>query len=44
MFGESEIRYRDLQKSLERIHLPLGFTNLLIGDRHELARPPESSA
>jgi IS5 family transposase len=37
MFGYSKVRYRGLQKNLERIHLLLGFTNLLIGDRYELA-------
>ncbi len=35
MFGYSKVRYRGLQKNMERIHLLLGFSNLLIGDRYE---------
>ena len=35
MFGYRKVRYRGLQKNMERIHLLLGFSNLLIGDRYE---------
>lgn len=37
MFGYSKVRYRGLMKNTERIALLLGFTNLLIGDRYEVA-------
>ncbi len=35
MFGYRKVRYRGIAKNLERIHLLLGFTNLMIGDRYE---------
>jgi IS5 family transposase len=37
MFDYRKVRYRGLKKNLDRIHLLLGFTNLLIGDRYECA-------
>ena len=36
MFGCSKVRYRGIKKNLERIHILLGFTNLMIGDRYIL--------
>ena len=36
MFGYSKVRYRGIRKNLERIHVLLGFTNLMIGDRYIL--------
>lgn len=35
MFHYRKVRYRGLKKNIERIHLLLGFSNLLIGDRYE---------
>lgn len=35
MFNYRKVRYRGLVKNVERIHVLLGFTNLLIGDRYE---------
>ena len=37
VFGYAKVRYRGLHKNTQRIALLLGFTNLLIGDRYELA-------
>ena len=34
MFGYRKVRYRGLKKNTERIHVLLGFANLLIGDRY----------
>lgn len=34
IFGYQKLRYRGLAKNTNRIHLLLGFTNLLIGARH----------
>ena len=35
MFDYRKVRYRGLKKNIERIHILLGFANLLIGDRYE---------
>ena len=35
VFGYNRARYRGLHKNSQRIHLLLGFTNLLIGDTYE---------
>lgn len=35
MFGYRKVRYRGLKKNLARIHMLLGFANLMIGDRYE---------
>ena len=37
MFDYGKVRYRGLKKNTERIYILLGFANLLIGDRYELA-------
>ena len=37
MFDYRKVRYRGLKKNTERIYILLGFANLLIGDRYELA-------
>lgn len=35
MFDYRKVRYRGLKKNMERIHVLLGFANLMIGDRYE---------
>ncbi len=33
-FGYAKVRYRGLAKNRQRIALPPGFANLMIGERH----------